>query len=152
MTSTQAYAFTMQLPVGCTRREAGATVHRAFSKLWKGIEPEAQRDYVDSLRPLIDSSALEKVVTEQCDLCHLPDLSSEFGLVSPLAKPSREAIEQLVQTKYVSLYAVFEKGLQRRAQQAAEAKERLDKLNEQVVVSKPADLFDQAIEAKLCAK
>ena len=81
-------------------------------------------------------------------------LAEGFGLPDPMPKPELDQVREYVLSKYKSIHADFDRNLRRRALQAEQAHERLERLDAEIAKApSPTQLFDDAaVEAALCKK
>ena len=146
------FEFKVLVQQGTTRRAVGAQVHRAFAKLWKSIELEAQLDTVAVAENLVSPSVIDSIISDAAVKCQLPTEAERLGITPPASKVRFEEVQKVVTQKYVALHADFERSLQAKAQQAAADVVSQRKLEDQIAETSPHDLFNKAVEAALVAK
>ena len=74
---------------------------------------------------------------------------AEFGLTSPFPRVPRDLVKQVVEPKFAQMYATFEEDLKQRSKQAADSVAQRTKLDTEVSLLAPQDLFQQAVEASV---
>jgi hypothetical protein len=102
------HTFHVLIPYGSTRREAGALIHRAWSKTWKNMELEAHHDFIAELQRRCDYNVLEDTIKQTVHDPAKPDLAAKFGLAAPPPQYNDDDVRAFVHKKYTQLYFDFE--------------------------------------------
>jgi len=147
------HVFSVTIPQGTSRREAGSIIHKAFSKEWHILEAEAQTEAVEALtsqtKPMDTLDAIHK---ECMAMLAEPALPAQYGMQSPSPRFTDAQVAQVIANCYKRTYSNFEKLLRHRAAQDTIAKQKRQDAEIATTSKTPTQLFDDAVTAALNAR
>jgi hypothetical protein len=148
--------FTINIPQGTSRKEAGFIFHRAFAKHWKGIQMEAHYDALQSTQESISLARLERLLRSCMDSISELDRAESLGIHRPTPRVSEDVVRAVIDKKYAALYGNFENDLVQRATRAADEKAAAAARDDRLSAKDPAriltDVVKTSVSSEVCAQ
>jgi hypothetical protein len=144
--------FSINIPQGTSRNEAGFIFHRAFAKHWKGIQMEAHYDALQSSQDSISMAKLERLLQSCMDSISELDRAESLGIHRPTPRVSEDVVRAAIDKKYAALYGNFENDLTQRATRAADEKAAAAARDDRLSAKDPAGILTDVVKTSVSSE